>query len=67
VHCNSSISWLAASLVHNDPRGTSPDISITPAPVTPAIPGHAPHSQAEDHTSHSDLQVRVFSQQRLSR
>src|SRR6266496_6645229 len=29
----------------------SPDMSMTPAPVTPAIPGHTPHSQAEDHTS----------------
>src|SRR5689334_7581753 len=26
-------------------------MSMTPAPVTPAIPGHAPHSQAEDHPS----------------
>src|SRR2546421_3530678 len=24
---------------------------MTPAPFTPTIPGHAPHSQAEDHTS----------------
>ena len=37
------------SLVHNDPRGISPDISMTPAPVTPAIPGQTPHSRAEDH------------------
>src|SRR5512140_1462938 len=50
VYCSSSIRWLTSSLVHNDPRGISPDISITPAPVTPASPGHAPHSQAEDHT-----------------
>ena len=26
----------------------SPDISMTPAPVTPTIPGHAPHSCAGD-------------------
>jgi hypothetical protein len=32
-------------------RGMSPDMSMTPAPVTPAIRGHAAHSQAEDHTS----------------
>ena len=36
-------------LGHSDPRGISPDISMTPAPVTPAIPGHTPHSRAEDH------------------
>src|SRR5690349_7499336 len=24
---------------------------MTPAPVTPASPGHTPHNQAEDHTS----------------
>ena len=37
VHCSSSITWLTPSLVHSDPRGISPDISMTPAPVTPAI------------------------------
>ena len=40
VYCRSSIRWLASSLVHNDPRGISPDISVDTAPVTPAIPGH---------------------------
>jgi len=35
--------------VHSDPRGISPDISMTPAPVTPTISGHAPQSRAEDH------------------
>jgi len=49
VYCSSSITWLTPSLVHNDPRGISPDISMTPAPVTPAIPGHTPHSRAADH------------------
>ena len=49
VYCSSSITWLTSSLVHNDPRGISPDISMTPAPVTPAIPGHTSHSRAEDH------------------
>ena len=49
MYCSSSIRWLTSSLVHSDPRGISPDISMTPAPVTPAIPGHTPHSRAEDH------------------
>ncbi len=41
--------WLTALDVHKDPRGMSPDMSITPAPSTPTIWGHTAHIPAEDH------------------
>jgi hypothetical protein len=34
----------------------SPDMSITPAPFTPTIPGHTPHSRADDHASAPPLE-----------
>jgi hypothetical protein len=49
VYRSSSISWLTPSLAQNDPRGISPDMSMTPAPLTPGDPGQTPHSRAEDH------------------
>jgi hypothetical protein len=51
VYCSSSISWLTWSVVHNDPRGMSPDISMTAAPLTPTICGPAWHSRPDDHPS----------------
>ena len=48
---SSSMRWLTSSVVHNDPCGMSPDMSMTPAPLTPTIPEHAPHSWADDQPS----------------
>ncbi|HEY2127389.1 MAG TPA: hypothetical protein VGH77_09405 [Streptosporangiaceae bacterium] len=45
------MSWLTSSLLHNDPRGMSPDISMTPAPSTWTIAGQATHSRAADQAS----------------
>ena len=40
---------LEASLLPNDPRGISPDMSMIPAPLAPVICGHTAHSQAAVH------------------
>src|ERR1700750_2120010 len=45
------MTWLTSSVVHSDPRGTSPDMSMTPAPVTPASCGNTAHSRAADNPS----------------
>ncbi len=39
VNCSSSISSLTSSVLFNDPRGMSLDMSMTPAPFTPRSPG----------------------------
>src|ERR1700733_9653865 len=43
------MSWLTSSLTHSDPRGTSPDMSMTPAPFTPASSGITAHSREAVH------------------
>ena len=41
------MSWLTLSLTHREPRGTSPAISMTPAPSTPAISGQTAQIRSE--------------------
>src|SRR5438067_3499961 len=49
VNCNSSIRLLTASVVDNEPRGTSPDMSMTPAPDTPMTSLVTSHRRVDVH------------------
>ena len=39
------MSALTSLVVHTEPRGTSPDISMIPAPVMPVTSAHTSHSR----------------------
>src|SRR5580704_14909904 len=55
------MSWLTSSLLHSDPRGTSSDMSMTPAPFIPVSSGPTAHSRAAGHTfSPSDSSASIL-------
>ena len=45
-YCSCSMSALTSSVVHTEPRGTSPHISMIPAPVIPVTSAHTRQSRA---------------------
>ena len=45
AYCSCSMSALTLLVVHTEPHGNSPDISMIPAPVMPVTSAHTSHNR----------------------